>query len=301
MPIPERTSAEGLEYHHDLGGTCLVASRGKAWRDMRASVYTVPMQGSVFMPAISEPVLSWTIEGELEIEDREINGPWIKSSITKGSLFLISAGAPYYCRWKTLSSEPHKYMLVVISLPILQNALEEVHGSQADRARLRDISGLRDTVLSSLLEQVYEELTRRNASMLRAQGLARLIAVHLARNYSETTEVRHDSASLPGYRLKQITDWMGEHLAEDFNLDQLADMAGLSRFHFNRLFKRATGLSPSRYHINLRMNLAQRLLRETKRTVIEVALEVGYTNPSHFAQLFRRDTGLSPSDYRLQR
>jgi AraC family transcriptional regulator len=45
----------------------------------------------------------------------------------------------------------------------------------------------------------------------------------------------------------------------------------------------------------------RRLLRETKRSVVEIALDVGYANPSHFAQLFHRETGLSPSDYREQR
>jgi len=48
------------------------------------------------------------------------------------------------------------------------------------------------------------------------------------------------------------------------------------------------------------MNEAKRLLRETKKNVVSVALDVGYANPSHFAQLFRRETGLSPSDYRRQ-
>jgi AraC family transcriptional regulator len=75
----------------------------------------------------------------------------------------------------------------------------------------------------------------------------------------------------------------------------------LSKFHFDRLFKSALGVSPSRYHINLRINLARRLLRETKLSVVNVALKVGYTDPSHFARLFRRENGLSPSDYRRQR
>jgi len=51
----------------------------------------------------------------------------------------------------------------------------------------------------------------------------------------------------------------------------------------------------------LRINRARQLLRETKKSVIEVALDVGYTNPSHFAQIFRRETGLTPSEYRRQR
>ena len=94
---------------------------------------------------------------------------------------------------------------------------------------------------------------------------------------------------------------MAENLSEEFNLDRLAALAGLSKFYFNRLFKGAVGVSPSHYHINLRMDEAKRLLRETKRTVVEIALDVGYSNPSHFAQLFRKETGLPPSDYRKQR
>ena len=84
-------------------------------------------------------------------------------------------------------------------------------------------------------------------------------------------------------------------------LARLAKQADMSVFHFNRLFKRATGLPPSQYHIRLRLDTARRLLRETDRSVIEVANEVGYSNPSHFAQLFRKDPGLSPSDYRRER
>ena len=48
------------------------------------------------------------------------------------------------------------------------------------------------------------------------------------------------------------------------------------------------------------MDEARRRLRETKQSVVEIALDVGYANPRHFEQLFRRETGLSPSDYRRQ-
>ena len=49
------------------------------------------------------------------------------------------------------------------------------------------------------------------------------------------------------------------------------------------------------------MDLARRLLRESQKSVIAVANDVGYSNPSHFAQLFRKETGLSPTIYRRQR
>jgi AraC family transcriptional regulator len=177
-----------------------------------------------------------------------------------------------------------------------------VFGAEASQARLRDISAFTDVALSALMERVREELMRRHASALFLQGIAQAIAIHLARNYAETIrDSPSGSPSLPGYKLRQITDWMAQNVAEEFNLDRLAARAGLSKFYFNRLFKSALGVSPSHYHITLRMEEAKRLLRETKESVVSVALDVGYANPSHFAQLFRRETGLSPSDYRRQR
>jgi AraC family transcriptional regulator len=193
-------------------------------------------------------------------------------------------------------------MAVFIALPLLQRALEEVFGDDAARARLRDLSAFMDGALNSMMEQVREELLRRKASPLFLQGIAQSIAIHLARNYAGTANEAHSaSPALPGYKLRQLTEWMAENLTEEFNLDRLAAQAGLSKFYFNRLFKSAMGMSPSRYHINLRMDEARRLLRETKKSVVEVALDVGYANPNHFAQLFRRETGLPPSDYRRQR
>jgi AraC family transcriptional regulator len=193
-------------------------------------------------------------------------------------------------------------MLLVVGLTLLKRALEEVFGADAINAQLRDISGFTDVALNSLVEQLYGELMRRKASPLFVQGVAQAVAIHLARNYAVTVKKSHSgSPSLPGYRLRQITDWMAEHAVEDFDLARLADLAGLSKYHFDRLFKSALGVSPSRYHTNLRMELARRLLRETKKTVVDVACEVGYSNPSYFAQLFRRQSGLCPSDYRRQR
>jgi AraC family transcriptional regulator len=64
------------------------------------------------------------------------------------------------------------------------------------------------------------------------------------------------------------------------------------------LFKKATGLSPSRYFIGQRVARAQLLLQETDASIIEIGMSVGYSSPSHFAQVFRRETGLPPSHYR---
>jgi len=298
VPVPETTSAEGFERY--VGGKCVRTGDGEAWRDVKACILELPaVVETHHLPSVSEPSVAWTISGEVDFQEREGNGPWVTHRLRKGSFFLTTGGAPYDCRWKAVTDEPFASMAVFIELPLLERALEEVFGADAPYARLRDLSAFNDAALDVLMERLREELMRKEASPIFVQGIGQAIAIHLARNYAETVkEPGSGSPSLPGYKLRQITNWMTEHFAEEINLDQVAAQAGLSKFHFHRLFKSATGVSPARYHVNLRMNAARRLLRETKGSVVAVALEVGYTNPSHFAQLFRKETGLSPSDYR---
>ncbi len=301
VPVPETTSAEAFAQY--VGGKVVRASRGKAWHDIKAVIVALPRVVEIVrLPSVSEPFLAWTMSGEAEFQEREAGKPWLTHRLRKGSFFLTSGGAPYDCRWKTVTSEPFQSMAVFIELPSLERAMEEVFSADAVHARLRDLSAFNDAVLDSLMEQLGGELMREKASPLFVQGIGQAIAIHLARNYAELdNEPCSGSPALPGFKVRQITDWMSDHVAEEFNLDQLAARMELSKFHFHRLFKRATGVSPVQYHINLRMDLARRLLRETKKSVMDVALDVGYATPSHFAQLFRRETGLSPSDYRRQR
>jgi AraC family transcriptional regulator len=288
MPVPEATSARG--FSRFVGGKCLRASQGEAWRDIKARITELPPRVDTLpLPSVSDASLVMTLTGEVDFQEREGKRSWTTHRIRKGSFFLTSGGAPYDVRWKSVSAEPFTSIAVSIELPLLHRAMEEVFGADAPRAQLRDLSAFTDPALSSFMERLREELLSRRASPLYVQGLAQAIAIHLARNYGELQHgTRSGRSSLPGYKLRQITDWMGENLAEEFNLDRLAAQAGLSKFYFNRLFKSAMGVSPSRYQITLRMDEAQRLLRETKKTIVDVALDLGYANPSHFAQAFRR-------------
>lgn len=165
MPIPETTSAEAFERY--VGGNCLRASHGKAWRDIKAWIVAPPrIVDMLRLPSVSEPFLAWTMSGEVEFQERETGQPWLTHRIKKGSFFLTSGGAPYDCRWKALTSERFETMAVFIELPLLQHALEEVFGADAAHARLRDVSAFTDVALNSLMERLRDELMGRQASPL---------------------------------------------------------------------------------------------------------------------------------------
>jgi AraC family transcriptional regulator len=84
-----------------------------------------------------------------------------------------------------------------------------------------------------------------------------------------------------------------------YQLEKLAELTELSPFHFSRVFKQSTGMTPLQFVIRERLLKAQQLIRETSRSLIEIALEVGYTSPSHFAQVFRRTAGMAPIEFRM--
>jgi len=95
-----------------------------------------------------------------------------------------------------------------------------------------------------------------------------------------------------------VEDYVREHLAEDICVDALATLTELSPFHFSRVFKEATGMAPMQFVTRDRITRAQQFIRETSRSLIEIALEVGYTSPSHFTKVFRRVTGVTPKEFR---
>lgn len=91
--------------------------------------------------------------------------------------------------------------------------------------------------------------------------------------------------------------YMEANLGENFSLNDLATAAGVSRFHFARLFRVSTGESPMNYCLRLRVERAKRMLIDGNCRMCEVAVELGFFDQSHFSRTFRRITGVSPGEY----
>lgn len=300
MDVIDRTSAHGLEAY--IRGERLAASDVLADRDMLVQIFNRERKEESFIvPAVAEPLLVWIISGNAAVQERELYGDWQCSQVSKGDFFLTTSSQPYEMRWNVDGVEPFEVMHIYLGIPLLEKAIHEVLGRSVEAVRLREVSGGRDDGLSVLLEQVRLELTGLRASPLYLQGLAQCIAIHLARSYLDSSAddiVRRNA--LPAYKLRRVLSAMEANLAEEFNLGHLAEIAGMSEYHFSRLFKKAAGYSPSQFFIRLRMARARQLLVETDRSVIDIGLEIGYSSPSHFSQVFKREVGVTPTHYRKQ-
>ena len=100
---------------------------------------------------------------------------------------------------------------------------------------------------------------------------------------------------LPPIVTQRICEYIESHLDQKVALDALASMAGLSTHHFARAFHQSVGMPPHSYLLSRRLERAERMLRETRLPLAEIAAATGFADQSHLARHFRRRTGMPPS------
>ncbi|MFC5469034.1 response regulator [Cohnella suwonensis] len=98
--------------------------------------------------------------------------------------------------------------------------------------------------------------------------------------------------------IEDVKQYIGQHYFEKITLQELADVAMVSRNYVAILFKKATGNTIWNYLVSIRMSKARDLLLNTPKKVYEIAGEVGYDNSVHFSQLFKGHFGLAPAEYK---
>ncbi len=99
-------------------------------------------------------------------------------------------------------------------------------------------------------------------------------------------------------RIKQVTEYIEQHLSENINLDLLATVAHLSPFHFHRTFKYHVGENINEFIKRQRMERAASLLVDTDNAVTSIGQQVGYRNPAAFCRAFKLQYSLSPTEFR---
>ena len=151
---------------------------------------------------------------------------------------------------------------------------------------------------SILMQQLYFELEATAGAGVAAEGLARAIAVQILREFDHIRGTKLAPAAPPLAVLK-VVEHMRERLTDTLALEELAEVAGLSPFHFARQFKTATGHPPHDYLIRLRVDRAQELIRQHSRewTMAAIANECGFADQSHMARHFKRVLGVSPGEF----
>lgn len=196
-----------------------------------------------------------------------------------GSGWIFPAGLDGQCSWQGPQA------IINVSLP---KALFAEDGM----AHITDFTvGRLDPLTAELIFALHA--ADEEGPALYRESLTMALAAHLVQR-----RVFRERKPAPDRRILRALDFIDAHLTDDLSLTALSAVAGLSPYHFLRLFKAETGRPPHAYVTGKRMEQARMLIETTRRPIADIAWSLGYNDPSRFAAVFKRHAGALPGTFR---
>ena len=152
-----------------------------------------------------------------------------------------------------------------------------------------------------LLEIREEYFNNTSLSEAAIYGKFLSILVLIGRNYTENAEhfnVADRKRQEYTEKFIYICDYISEHCTEDLTLDEIAGLAGFSKYHFTRLFKQFTNVSFYKYVNQKRIAHAENLLANPEYTITDVAINSGFSSMSSFIRMFKIVKNCTPTEFR---
>jgi AraC family transcriptional regulator len=273
----------------------VATSRGRDWKGITYDVYGLVSDVELDTPPVDHHAVGYCLQGSGRLWQRR-GGRTHESVIRTGSVMVMAAGD---CRsWRGTAAPS---LRIRIPIALLTEASMEIGSNSGRLPELIDIFNTRDLFIGQLAPILVSELERpaHPAQPLLIESISYVLAGHLLRHYDA---FRHNEGKITGLAprtLAMVVSYIEEHPHESIVLDKLAGIANVSRFHFARMFKLSTGVSPMMYVEQNRIRKAQALIREKQLSLAAIAAEVGFADQSHFTRRFRLHVGCTPSNYAM--
>lgn len=223
--------------------------------------------------------------------ERWLDGKFCHETRSQGSIALIPAQVSHRCNWNTSV----EFMVLAIEPELLEQVGQDF--VDADRIELisqfmNQSDALIQGIFSTLRQEV--EFSQFGGDLL-IDSLKATLAIHLLRNYCVTKpKLSSVAQGLSASTLRQVTQYIQEHLHQDLKLIEISAIAQLSPYHFLRLFKQCMGITPHQYILQCRIEQAKYLLQNSNMSIAEIATRTGFSDQSHLTRCFKRRLGVTP-------
>lgn len=267
------------------------------WRSLLLRCFDKdPVADDVVLPPTPDQLIVLVTGGEAVVESWD-GGRWRRGAYVPGQIGLAAPGCATRLRWRSTSDAVLKTLQVWLPGLVIERTAQDLWGrSESSFSRPGAL-----LTADPLLEHVLIGLAGAagtGADDLYAESAAAFLAAH--------TLMRHGGAAPPrapgreDARVRRAAEFMADNLHLPLSLADIARTADLSSFHFLRVFKAATGLTPHRYLNGLRVRSACRHLDSGMLPVTEIAYLCGFSSPAHLSAAFRHQMGTSPTAYRRE-
>ncbi|MFL9962959.1 AraC family transcriptional regulator [Paraburkholderia sediminicola] len=299
--IPKLTTT--LAYDRYMAGQRLVSSVDRAWRHLVLRSYLEPAEQELLEAPGLQDLTLMTLASGAEHLERNLHGRWESADLRVGDLWFVPP-APISWRWPSISDEPLSTVHLHLERSLIDSVAAQMELGGTRELSLGDAMQFHDPLIAAMLGALHRAAGDPADSRLYVDAPVHALAAHLLQHYSHGREASGRLLAPPKQlmprRIRRVTDYIRANLAADLTIDELAGHAGLSSFHFARVFRRETGEPPHRFVTRLRLEEAARLLRATDQTVLHIAIAVGFESASHFSVQFKRGCGVTALAYRLR-
>jgi AraC family transcriptional regulator len=202
-----------------------------------------------------------------------------------------------------LSEGPHEMIHFYLASELVNDLAAGIYGADGRDVEIQEAAFHLDETIARYAmifrERLYDP---EPMAELELGSAAHLLAAHLLRRYSNLARrpVSHLHQKLSPAELRKVTDYMLAHLDSTLKLSELAEVIGMNQYQFARSFHAATGESPHRHVMKLRVAHAQDLLAGTDLSLSAIAATVGFSSQSHMTLAFQRRLSITPGRYRME-
>ena len=275
-------------------------TRDATWGGFRAGWQSRRMS-AVSEAAFETPIhlLYLVLSGDLRVSESSLDGHFTLVSDANGELLIPQSDG---FRRSDRPMEPLR--VECLTLQFNDEAVQSLVPELGRVPALIPQPHIEDYVLLSLGRELASEVWQGGEVYGRSfsEGLLTAISVHLIRRYSGATPqvLRPPCGGMPEHRLRRVKEYIEANLGQDVSISVLAQVAGLSPYHFCRLFRQSTGQSAHQYFLQRRIELAKRLCRDPELGLAGIAYTCGFSHQTHLTTVFKRHTGATPGEWRKQ-
>ena len=268
----------------------LLSSRDQRWNGILVEQHRHP-QGEIPEQQYGEHILTLHLAAPTQLL-QTVGGRTHDSHLVPGDLTFTPAleKAGWFCR-------PGCHLLYLRLCPdFIARVTEELETAQ------RDLTGrfaFRDPQIEFIGKSLLSELASQNlGGRLYAESLTNALSIHLLRHYNEVAATSYRrKEGLPPKRLRQVLDYIHEHLDQNLSLEELAGISGVSAPYFASQFRLSTGVAPHQFVIQERVERAKILLLRGEQSIAEVAFSVGFADQSHLNRHMKRLLNVTPKTF----
>ena len=279
----------------------VTSSRVAEWTSLLVQKFEHSAQ---FEEYISKPTpdlsLVLVLKGIVAVESFS-GGGWKRAVLQPGDSCMTAGGETDRHRIHSLT--PNFIQALHIYIPayyFAATAAEYRRAGTSSQLEQPNSLGFNDPVVVQMGFALMEAV-QTGAPNLYAESAAQFLATHLLSMHNRRSEPAtgwRNPGIIADRRLARVLEFMRHHYAENLTLDRLAREAGISRFHFINLFKKACGATPHQYLVKLRLERAAELIEKTDLSIQAIAANCGFVAPSHFSSAFQKRFAQTASEYR---